>query len=76
MNELPGSIHYDDSDMHRKYRHMKIALDNIEEFVKLGPDGYLAIDPNDAQLMHLICCIARGGTVANGKIQPPEEDDD
>ena len=56
----------------RKYRNLKAALANIEEFVMPGPDGYEGISPNDAQLMHLICCIGRGGTVANGEIQPPE----
>ncbi len=72
----PGNVIYDDSEMKRKYRNVKAALENIEEFVKPGPDGYPTINSGDAQLMHLICCIGRGGTVANGKIQPPEEDDD
>ena len=63
------------SDMEREHRRMKYALENIEEYVKPGPDGYPTINSGDAQLMHLICCIARGGTIANGAIQPPEAKD-
>ncbi len=63
-------------DMKRQHRNMKAALANIESFVTPGPDGYRAINPGDAELMHLLCCIGRGGTIAGGKIQPTGEDDD
>ncbi len=60
-----------------EYDRMKAALTNIEEMVKPPikgfPNEYHELPPSDIALIHFLCCIARGGTIADGGILPSNE---